>query len=779
MTTLYALLIGIDKYPNPRHQLQGCVRDQNALKQYLQQLAQGAGYKLELVELLDESATRAAVIKGFDHFLQAGDGDICLLSYSGHGSRNDAHEAFWHLEPSRLNQSMVLWDSRTEGGRDLMDKELSYLIWKTTKDKTSPFIAIMDCCHSGSGTRETSGVRSRMAEKGQDLRSLEDMEGYSAYEKGTDGRLSPPRGRHILLAAARDNQTAKELLLEGETRGVFTFSLIETLRQYGNQLSYSELVNHLRIRLAQRVEEQSPQLEPVAGADPNLLFLSTSKTSGRPAYLVSYESSKGWHVNAGAFHGFKGGGGASTTQLKLEKDGHPIRIVEVYPAYSTVEGLPADTPYESVHRAVVTSWGNGGLKLALAPDCDPAAVAMLSPLFQKFFSDGMVQLVKDPAQARYHIQGSGQSLQLLLPGEKRPVFRRVPGYNPENGMEFLKRVSQAARWNRLLELANPQTTLQEEEIKIDLFRLSQAGKMADTDPVVAEDWRNPGPLRYFYENGKWSKPALQLRITNTGSRTLWVSALYLTNNFGVYNVFLPKQELGPGQEAWMLDVVRSIPHRSILLQLEPEYHSWGVNQVSDFLKILVCTEEFSTDSYNQPGLPLDDRQGATRGFALWEDLSQTDWLAREIELNVVRPFEPVEIRSGAPASVLGLKLIAPAGFSAKAMLNTLQEATAAFPVPYTPLLEGTETFTPLDLSPAQQGGSPLCVLECWDGVPASPIQLELPPGTTPFHCDPQSGRFRVLQHEWKDGKLYLTEFPPETPSPYTGLASTYKVFFGA
>ncbi|MDV7393279.1 caspase family protein, partial [Arthrospira platensis SPKY1] len=185
----------------------------------------------------NEAATRESLIREFSLYDQAGDGDICLFSYSGHGSRNDAPEAFWHLEPDRLNESLVMWDSRTEGGRDLMDKELSYLIWKATNGKNLQFIALMDCCHSGSGTRNSEEVRSRMAEKGNDVRGLEEMLGYEVYKKDSDGKLSPPQGRHILLAGARHNQAAKELTLGGATRGVFTFSLLETLRQYGNQLT--------------------------------------------------------------------------------------------------------------------------------------------------------------------------------------------------------------------------------------------------------------------------------------------------------------------------------------------------------------------------------------------------------------------------------------------------------------------------------------------------------------------------------------------------------------
>ena len=111
------------------------------------------------------------------------------------------------------------------------------------------------------------------------------------------------------------------------------------------------------------------------------------------------------------------------------------------------------------------------------------------------------------------------------------------------------------------------------------------------------------------------------------------------------------------------------------------------------------------------------------------------------------------------------------------MLNTLQEATAAFPAPYVLMMDNGEELRPVDLSPAQQADRPLCVLEYWDSRPAAPVRLEAPAGTIPCHCDPATGRFRALQHEWKDGALYLAEFPPASPSAYGGLGETGKVFF--
>ncbi|MDV7391875.1 hypothetical protein RZS08_10995, partial [Arthrospira platensis SPKY1] len=169
-------------------------------------------------------------------------------------------------------------------------------------------------------------------------------------------------------------------------------------------------------------------------------------------------------------------------------------------------------------------------------------------------------------------------------------------------------------------------------------------------------------------------------------------------------------------------------------------------------------------------------------FALWEDLSQSDWLTREVELRVVRPFAPVSLRKGMQAYVQELGVQTPERFAAKAMLNTLQEAVAAFKVPFAPQLEGTEEFFPLDLSPAQQGRQALCVLECWDVEGEAPdagrpLRLQLPEGCVPYHCDPESGRFRKLAHRWEVGYLLLEEWPPATPSVYNGLEETHKIFF--
>ena len=63
---IYALLVGIDLYPSPIPRLYGCVNDIQAFKGYLEGRVAGSNdVVLDSIELLNEQATRAAVIVGF------------------------------------------------------------------------------------------------------------------------------------------------------------------------------------------------------------------------------------------------------------------------------------------------------------------------------------------------------------------------------------------------------------------------------------------------------------------------------------------------------------------------------------------------------------------------------------------------------------------------------------------------------------------------------------------------------------------------------------------
>ena len=157
MKTIYALLIGIDDYPPPIPKLGGCVNDIREMRQYLEERVDPGNRELEqalkIKALADKEATRDAVIQAFkNHLGQAGAEDVALFCYSGHGSQQQAPEQFWHLEPDHLEETLVCYDSRTEGSWDLTDKELAKLITEVSS-QGAQVVVLLDCCHSGSGTR--------------------------------------------------------------------------------------------------------------------------------------------------------------------------------------------------------------------------------------------------------------------------------------------------------------------------------------------------------------------------------------------------------------------------------------------------------------------------------------------------------------------------------------------------------------------------------------------------------------------------------------------------
>ena len=155
--TIFVLFVGIDAYPAPVNRLSGCVNDVTRMRDLLAARVSGADDRFVPLVLANEQATRQGIIDAWrSHLGQAGPDDVALFYYSGHGSQENAPPEFWDFEPDRLNETLVCHDSRLPGGWDLADKELAQLISEVAANGPH-FAVILDCCHSGSGTRDAGG----------------------------------------------------------------------------------------------------------------------------------------------------------------------------------------------------------------------------------------------------------------------------------------------------------------------------------------------------------------------------------------------------------------------------------------------------------------------------------------------------------------------------------------------------------------------------------------------------------------------------------------------
>lgn len=299
---LYALLVGIDNYPNVR-KLNGCVADAKAVDQFLndhyaEMLAQPP--KL----LLDQEATRQGIIDAFrTHLGKAAAGDTVYFHFSGHGSRENAPEEFHSFFPEKKNETLVCYDSRDTEGLDLADKELAVLIAEVAQEGKVHVVVTLDSCHSGSGTRNTpellAGARQTEAEG--NARSLDTyLDGYYQKMLQDEGRLALPVAAHIVLSACLPTQLAYETI---HNRGLFTSTLLEVLERTQGKLTYESLFGQVRARI-RRKGKQEPVFNFYGSARACDHFLTQEPDENLRVHNVYYDQkAKAWKTDNGAIQG--------------------------------------------------------------------------------------------------------------------------------------------------------------------------------------------------------------------------------------------------------------------------------------------------------------------------------------------------------------------------------------------------------------------------------------------------------------------------------------------
>lgn len=636
MPSLYALLVAINNYPDPRHTLRGCVNDMLQMQQYLKDYCEQAGIVFLPLVLTDEAATRQGVINGFDHYQSAETSDCCLFYFAGHGSRCPAPEAFWGLEADDLLESIVCWDSRKPGCNDLMDKELSYLIWRATQGKDAPFLTIMDCCHSGrmrDAKEEEIGLRT--LRESYDTLPAAQFTGIEYYKKMTDGQLRPPLGRRVHLAAARDTETAKEVNAGGQPHGIFTYCLIEALNATGPLISYADLMNRVNLRIRNAVADQSAQLDATFTEDRNRGFLFSQLDALRPSYLVAWDKElNSWMINAGALHGIPEGDSESRTLLELTSNGHQVSIEHVLPNRSKVSGMEGYDSRRS-YAATIKRRAIPKLDLAFAPGSDPEGINLLRSLIADQASD-LFRLQEEIIGSAFLIHAKDNTYFLSRTHHAEPLFQRVPGYNIEGADFFVKQLDKVANWQQVLDLQHPGTGIRDSEIGIELYRVTEPGNEEDTAPVEVIDWQATLSLfSYIFDKGQWHRPAFQLKICNNGLRPLWVGLLYLGSDFSIDNQLLTKEMLAPGQEVWAQEIFNGYAYRTISLHIQDNQLRKGINRIDEYLKLFISTEELNTDVYCQKGLDANRTKMPNLVFKRRQPVER-DWATKVMWFRVER-----------------------------------------------------------------------------------------------------------------------------------------------
>ncbi|MEA2600984.1 MAG: hypothetical protein QOF89_1976 [Acidobacteriota bacterium] len=750
MDKLYALLVGIDAYQPPLNALTGCLNDVAAMEEFL--IGRLSPDKRSLKILRDKEATRQGIIDAFRaHLSQAGPRDTALFFYAGHGSREVAPDLYRHLEPDGWDETLVAYDSRLPGGWDLADKEMSVLIAEVAQRGTH-VVVILDSCHSGGATRASDDLPVRRAQSSPSKsRPAETLWFFSKKMKppteldAAGGWKILPRGRHVLLSACQDFQTAREYQdPKGRRRGAFSYFLIQALEQLGGDVRYLDLHKRVQALVAHSVNDQTPQAE---GDLESSLF--GGALPARPAifHLQSWKD-RGWRLDAGKVHAIEEG-----TELAVFPEGAALEsgaarrlatvvVSQVDAAESLVEATEGKLPKGAgALPAVISKLPFPLLEVTLKGTKLPKELRQRitdSPyleLQQESKSGIIVRAV--PAGLRLRRHGSPRDLAPIYPADEWGALRVGAA------------LEKIARWDAISGLSNPADSLAG-ALRMTVFQWQGPPPKPGADPRT-KPLPERSEIRLPYE-GK-NPGRFTVRIDNRGSRDLYFALLGLDEAFGIKRIEDAWGRLLAGNAIWVREVdgiPASVPDR---------YYTRGVTQRRDILLLLVSEQEADFGLLGQASLSAEDvpRRGGSfdvmKNLLCWHPIyRETDdearggiarWAAQAQVIVAERPAEEKEATGGRSDIELaaGVRLVVPDSLKMRARLLNGSEAAqklASYLDP--PALEGVETY-PLVLAGGWGSDGGLSVLELSGGdmsmvTASAPLKIsanpDLPDGEVPI-----------------------------------------------
>jgi len=301
-----ALLVGINRYPDPGNGLKGCVND---VHQMAETLKNRLGFPGDgnMRRLIDARATTKAILEGLA-WLTAGasPGDSLVFHYSGHGSQ--VPDKNGDESTDRLDEILCPYD--LDWKRPLTDDDLAAACAGVPQGAL--LTVILDCCHSGTGLRGFA-LPGNLRDPASLVRAAPPVHPGGAIPRGNfvrprsippsdapDRRRflphpetphpAPPRPHRparrfgvsltrtnaVLIAACRDDQTSADAWIDGGYHGAHTYHLCRALGNGTRDLSYRDLVSAAGTALSRAGFDQVPQLEGPARLLNDSAFLPLS-----------------------------------------------------------------------------------------------------------------------------------------------------------------------------------------------------------------------------------------------------------------------------------------------------------------------------------------------------------------------------------------------------------------------------------------------------------------------------------------------------------------------
>lgn len=781
-STLYALLVGIDRYENPAEapHLRGCVTDVLGTQHFL---CEQLGLPSENVRLLtarmdqseaaEDRATRANILQAWqDHFGKAQSGDQVFFNYSGHGAQARSINP---NEPSGYDETIVPHDSRTPGVFDILDKELAKLIEQLEKRGVQVTI-FLDCCHSGSGTRATaSSTQSADAPKVRRCQPDERRRPLSSVLVGVADTVSAastrssmtrsasgwiPLGNHVLLAGCRDEELSHEYQSPetGEWHGATTYFFHKLMASYRPNMTWADVHDFVQTNVHAVYPAQSPQLEGPANLQ---IFGGIAAEFGRALVVSEVDGEHFVKLSGGITTGLAVGAKVAIYPPASNLAGEPVAVGvvdEVKVDHAWVK-LDQPTAVERASRVKITNFAFSDQSILIAVedlsgqhgeaveeirrrigagDSGESGSAFLQ-LHHADRAERLAQYVVQVVDGRYCVtDATGAQILDAMPSA-------APAEMAESAAQIVRNLEHIAIYNNVLTLSNP---------SVD-SRLSGAVSIEGAVTFTKRQRNNmPADPTELVKSGNVASVTdgekLFFELVNNSEDDLYLALFKLTPDFGVIKLHPPRagyERVAAGKRIQIHSNKVSLDNPNlasgrqvykVIASSEPIDYSVlalpELNQESREERAQAGTRATGSSALAQ--LLNRTRHDGTRGASLLLDETDDQWTTAQFEISILAAEQAQTLDAGETtatleAQSLQVMLEKPASFEAAVRIGSAAQSMRADgsvallpPAMRNPDIQ--RYFEPLMIGASTRAASPSPVVVTLDGNQLASITSDTP-----------------------------------------------------
>ena len=477
----------------------------------------GRGFQTDV--RIDDAATRAGIIAAYEQLIDetpSGSTDPVVIYYSGHGGRTalDGWEELQRRGQRSHLRYLVPFDmaaSTETDFRGLLSEELSSLQRRLTA-KTENVTTILDCCHSGTMSRDAD-LMPKAAPRSFPFEAALPL--LAELEAGSSGAttLDDSNPLAVRLVACDPTQSAYERPSSlGGRHGALTEQLVLSLRELGDRpLTWRVLGNRIRRTITSSLPTQRPEVE---GPSDRLLFSLTTRGAANALPVavadgdVRIEAARLFGVSVGDRYELVSSDDSSLGQAEVERIDGDTAILDV------PRQAKAGDAYDGAVAVPVRTSRTKAVELDLEP-------AVRAAVEQRLATSTMLHVAAAGEDAVARIVGDGNGALTVLDGGGFAVQARTFSTDAAGIGDAVTLVERVARAERLRALDRGDAELAN-QVHVEL-RSHGEGRDGDGDVRT----------RSAHGERLYCGERISLQITNNSGRDLYVGLFDIDTAYAI------------------------------------------------------------------------------------------------------------------------------------------------------------------------------------------------------------------------------------------------------